>query len=341
MSRSKGFWNILILSLSAGLILSLITANRLAPIAESQIKRIYAYLSGKKPQHITYDEAGVPMVYYQGGLGKMYNIVTVAEEALQFSRSDKIDERKRLLICTNWLRDNAVKLNDSCLVYYNHYEWDHYGMKAPWRSAMSQGRVMQAYLAAARETGDSSWIDLARLSMNTLLVPVSEGGVSYLGEDGWWYEEYADDSAEESRVLNGMIVVLEGLMEYHRLVNDSLSLQLFRKGSLAVKNSLYLYDLNGHSAYDITGKPANDWYHSFHIRLLDFLYRETSEPVFAQYRDKWAVWKSPEFLDKFINEPKKTSAFALFFIFLIFTLSCFLSIKGFQRFSSREQKQSV
>lgn len=328
MSRSKGFWNVLLLSLSAGLILSLITANHLAPIAESQIKRIYTYLSSKKPQHITYDEAGVPMVYYQDGLGKKYNIVAIAEEALRFSRSENKEVRQRLLVSAEWLRDNAVELNDSSLIYYNYFDWNHYGMKAPWRSAMSQGRVMQAYLAAARETGDSSWIDLARLSMNTLLVPVSEGGVSYLGEDGWWYEEYADDSAEESRVLNGMIVVLEGLMEYHRMVNDSLSLQLFRKGSLAVKNSLYRYDLNGHSAYDITGKPASDWYHLFHIRLLDFLYRETADPAFKQYREKWAAWKSPGFLERFIQKPKKTASLALLSLFLIYSFAVYLGISG-------------
>ena len=172
--------------------------------------------------------------------------------------------------CITWLVNHNTILNDSSIIFLNHYDWPGYKMTSPWRSAMNQGRAMQAFIKAYYKTGDSVYLSLARRSMNALYTQVKEGGVTYMDSTGYWYEEYADDNVPQSRVLNGMIVVLQSLNDFHKVTNDPGALFLFNKGVDAVKKTLHLYDNNGHSNYDALGKPASSWYHKFHIELLGF-----------------------------------------------------------------------
>jgi len=181
---------------------------------------------------------------------------------------------------------------------------------------MNQGRAMQAFIKAYEKTGDTSYLAYARKSMNTLFTQVKDGGVTCMDSTGYWYEEYADDNVPQSRVLNGMIVVLQALSDFHKTTNDPNSLFLFNKGVDAVKSSLHLYDNNGHSNYDILGKPANPWYHKFHIELLDFLYSETHDPVFNEYKQKWLLYKEPSYLAALIQKPTRIGLFAVFSLFV-------------------------
>lgn len=60
----------------------------------------------------------------------------------------------------------------------------------------------------------------------------------------------------------------------------------FAEGVKALKNRLQLYDRNGHSYYDILGKPVGGNYHQVHIALLDTIHQMTGESVFSDYRDR-------------------------------------------------------
>lgn len=277
---------------------------------------IYQKISGKKPQYLQNDSSGVPMIVYEGKLGRQYNPVTVAERAIKlFDQKDSADSRN-FFSCINWLIKNYVVLNDSSIIYLDYYEWPAYKMTSPWRSAMNQGRAMQAFLKAFKKTNDSTYLKYARESMNVLYTEVKDGGVTYKDSTGYWYEEYADDSVPQSRVLNGMIVTLQGLSDYYKLTKDKVALFLFNQGVKAVKSTLHLYDNNGHSNYDIFGKPANSWYHKFHIALLDFLYTETREPVFKEYKLKWAEYNEPSYLATLIKKPARIRVFAVTSLFL-------------------------
>ena len=188
---------------------------------------------------------------------------------------------------------------------------------------MNEGRAMQAFIKAYEKTSDTVYLDYARKSLNTLYTLVKNGGVTYFDSTGYWYEEYADDNVPQSRVLNGMMVVLRGLSDYYKLTKDPGANFLFGQGVKSVKNTLYLYDTNGHSNYEITGKPANPWYHKFHIELLDFLYKETNEPVFREYAQKWSQYKEPSYLSKLIQKPTRIGVFTVFSIFTITVLLVF------------------
>jgi D-glucuronyl C5-epimerase C-terminus len=301
--------------LIVSLFISIVIVNTIGKQIEIFETRIYQKISGKSAQYIVNDSTGVPYVVYEGKLGKQYNTVTIAEQAIKLSDEKDTTSARNFFSSIRWLSNNYTILNDSSIIYLDYYDWPSYKMTAPWRSAMNQGRAMQAFIKAFEKTGDNLYLNLARKSMNTLYTQVKDGGVTYMDSTGFWYEEYADDNAPQSRVLNGMIVVLQGLSDYYKVTNDTGALFLFNEGVRSVKNTLHLYNFNGHSNYDALGKPASSWYHNFHIELLDFLYTETQEPVFNEYKLKWMQYKEPTYLTSLFRKPTKIGVFAVFTLF--------------------------
>lgn len=129
----------------------------------------------------------------------------------------------------------------------------------------------------------------AKKLLNSFFVEVKDGGVTYkTSQNGWWYEEYADNGGKDSRVLNGMMFAVLGIHEYYEYTNDSDAKYLFDQGILSLKMSISKYDNNGHSYYDILKNPPEK-YHKVH-KQLDMLYNITNEEIFKEYRDKWASY---------------------------------------------------
>ena len=302
--------------ISIGFILTIYLSNKIGRPLENFETGIYQKISGKKPQYFLNDSMGVPLVVYEGKLGKKYNTITIAEQALKWSSQKDSGNRRNFFNCIDWLKNNCIMLNDSSIIFQDYYDWPSYKMTSPWRSAMNQGRAMQAFLKAYEITHDSIYLNWSRRSMNALYTQVKDGGVTYMDSTGYWYEEYADDNVPQSRVLNGMIVVLQALSDFHKLTNDPGALFLFTKGVNSVKSNLHFYDNNGHSNYDILGKPAKPWYHKFHIELLDFLYNETHDHIFKDYKQKWMRYKEPSYLAALIHKPTRIGVFAVFSIFI-------------------------
>lgn len=311
------------------IILTFLTANRIGVPIEKIETKLYQKISGKSPQHIQFDSMGVPVVNYEGKLGRQYNTVTIAEQALKLVVNEKDSSSARFDACIEWLTNNYTILNDSSIIYLVHFDWPGYKMTSPWRSAMNQGRAMQAFLKAFDLTNDSIYLCYVRKSMNALNTEVKNGGVTYIDSTGYWFEEYADDDVPQSRVLNGMIVVLQALSDFQKVTNDSLAFFLFGKGVDALKSTLHLYDNNGHSNYDVFGRPASPWYHKFHLEQIDFLYKETEDPVFYEYWHKWSQYKEPSYLTALYRKPRNIGIFAVFTIFItvfsfLFLISYFL-----------------
>lgn len=303
------------------ILITLLLANNIGNPLTNFEARIYQKISGKKPQYVKYDKSGLPIVVYEGNVGEHVTVVMASQEALKYYKNiGDTTMQNKFFACIEWLTSNSTKLNDSSIIFYVNFDWPSFSMKKPWRSAMSQGRAMQAFLKAYEFTGDSAYLGYARKSMNTLYTAVKDGGVTYFNSSGYWYEEYADDSVPESRVLNGMIVVLQALSDYYKVTNDPEALLLFNKGVNAVKSTLHLYDTGGHSNYDVMGKPASPWYHNFHIQLLDFLYTETHDSIFNQYKQRWMNYKEPSYLPALINKPTRIGVFAVVTLFVMVLL---------------------
>lgn len=196
---------------------------------------------------------------------------------------------------------------------------------------MNQGRVMQAFLLAYEDTSEDLFLDYARQSMNALFTEVKDGGVTYIDETGYWFEEYADDNLPESRVLNGMIVVLEALSDFYVLTDDTSAKYLFSEGTKALKSTLHQYDNEGHSNYDVLGKPASPWYHKFHIAQLEDLYKKTDEPVFEQYRLKWLQYREPSYLKTLVLKPRNIGIAAVVTLYFITVMVMAILVSIFMR----------
>jgi hypothetical protein len=306
---------IFFLILSSSFLITLILINITGKSIEKVETQIYQRLTGKFSQHFEYDSLGIPFVVYQGKVGPQYNTVAIAEYAIRLAQEKDTLNSDVFQNCINWLISRSEVLNDSSLILLNRYDWPSYKMSSPWRSAMNQGRAMQAYLVAYEKTSDKLFLDYARKSMNALFTEVKDGGVTYIDSSGYWYEEYADDYAPQSRVLNGMIVVLQALSDYYRVTKDSSACFLFKNGVKSVKHTLHLYDNNGQSNYDVLGKPASFWYHKFHIAQLEFLYNETHEPVFNDYKLNWGNYKEPSYLETLIAKPTRIGIAAILTLF--------------------------
>ncbi len=246
------------------------------------------------PFKITVDLWGVPVVdygYVDGVyVGRQRNPVTVSRTGLDYyvcHQKGGRSCRQLFLNCANWLLDNRVVHNNYAVLEYA-FDWPKYGMTSPWRSAMAQGQAIQVLIRAYGLTGDAKYRDAAEDLLNSFFVEVDKGGVTYkTSTRGWWYEEYADEGAQESRVLNGMMFALLGIYEYYEYTEDREAKYLFDQGIVALRTSLRDYDGKGCSYYDIFGNPAQADYHAIHVRLLDRLYDITGEETFRQYRDRW------------------------------------------------------
>jgi hypothetical protein len=174
-------------------------------------------------------------------------------------------------------------------VYEYDFPWQIYRLNPPWRSAMAQGLAMQVFLRAWLCTGDSEYLRWSNLARNTLLIEVSQGGVTYkLNDSHWWYEEYAAPDAIPSYVLNGMLHVLIALREHTLLTNDTLSDELLKKGLNALRSKLNAYYSQeiGWTYYDALGNLANYKYHHININLLARLHSLTSD----QSLSVWQTW---------------------------------------------------
>lgn len=276
----------------------------------------YQKITGKRAQHIMFDSAGVPKVVYEGTLGEKYNPVAVAEYVIRAIKENDTSDCGNINNSINWLISRQVKLNDSAVIYYCYFDWPKYGMKSPWRSAMSQGRSAQAFISVFTRTGDSVYLDYARRAIYALYTPVDQGGVSYFDSSGIWYEEYADDSCPESRVLNGMCVVLISLDDYYKITGDPQVSYLFSEGVRSLKSNISHFEERGNSYYDILRNQASPWYHTFHIQLIGELYKRTGDPVFRVYQEKWTSYDFPSFLDRQITKPTRIGIFTMFLIFI-------------------------
>lgn len=282
--------------------------------SENLIRSVYSIFTGTNAgdNRIILDNSGVPIVDYgRSGtrVGKQRNPVSISQQAFDYGKKyiNGNESCKQLLLnCTDWLVDNAVQYDNYTIWEYN-FPWKGYDMTPPWRSGMAQGQGIQALTKAYNLTGDERYLKVARTSLNSFYMEVEDGGVTYKENDGWWYEEYADENGSDPRVLNGMMFALLGIHEYYELTGDENAKYLFDNGIISLKAHLSNYDAGGWTYYDTLGNPASKKYHHIHVRQLSQLYDITNDPVFKGYSAKWKSYEdSPlQFFNRFIIRPKK------------------------------------
>lgn len=279
------------------------------------------------------DEKGIPYLI-EGTIGKKRNPMTVCNKALFYHDQFKLGDSTQLslfLNCSDWLVDNATEQTNFSVLNYD-YNWPVNNMVSPWRSGLANGVALQVLIKAHAITRNEKYLVAGKKLLNSFYVEVGAGGVTYKSEnEGWWFEEYADEGGYVSRVLNGHQFAVLGLYDYFVYTNDSSAHFLYKQGLKALTINLSTYDRgNGNSFYDALGRPTNEKYHNVHIDLLGRLFEITGDTVYKSYRDKWKAYRQPSLMARLVSPPVKridmaiwgvnfaivlVVVFALFFLF--------------------------
>lgn len=323
MNTKKHFFIIIV-----SLIATLILCNFTEEISYQLIRKIYS--KNILRTKIVYDSLGVPFVdygYVEGiYVGKQRNPLTVSQRAIEYFESGK---RKEFINCANWILGNSKSFGDYYILEYN-FPWPIFNLTPPWRSGMAQAQAMQALIKAYDITKNIEYLDCASKLLCSFFIEIEDGGVTYkTANNGWWYEEYADEGCEKSMVLNGMMFTVIGIYEYYKYTESTEAKYLFEQGVVALRDNLYRYNKEGYSYYDILKHPAGRIYHKVYIQLLDSLYNITNEIPFKQYSNIWIKYKQIPFVLRMIKTPKKADVaiFVVNFLVLFGILEFAISLK--------------
>lgn len=299
MTRTKLILVVLALVIGASVPISYINYD-LSKDVVFAVSEAFKYQSAQK---ITYDESGVPYVSYKYQNGeyvgeKRRNPVSTSQAARKYLEEYKEtgdDAYKELFFnCSDWLVENAVvKENYSVWEYSDVITYPNFTLYPPWVSSMAQGLGVAVLAHAYDLTDNEEYLRAAKLALEAFFIPVEDGGVLQIDEDGgWWYLEYGYKGEPKPRTLNGFIYSLIGLREYYEITNDGDALLLFNKGAEELKRHLDEYDTGSYTVYDLVGTPASKFYHEIHVEQMLTMYNLTGDPIFLQYHEKWTDYKN-------------------------------------------------
>lgn len=281
------------------------------------------------------DESGIPYTDYGNQKGNpsgiQHSIVAVAERGLwywnEFNLSGCGDQvllsydwakwpinkdqspttadsaRTMLLNCADWLMDRLTDRGSYLIWCYDYPSY--YGVQAGWGSAHAQALGIQLLLRASELSDVGYSVPVERL-LTAFSVPIEEGGLLDNSDPrAPWFEKFASPESQRPKVLNGMLFTLLGLHDAASRTGLEAPMRQYKRGLKSALQLMERYDLGDWSAYNIQGKPASAHYHRIHIEQLDRLFHIEGDGQLAQWRDRFASYKSLPGPDK--DRPKPRS----------------------------------
>ncbi|MGH6919554.1 MAG: D-glucuronyl C5-epimerase family protein, partial [Geminicoccaceae bacterium] len=182
--------------------------------------------------------------------------------------------------------------------WYAQTDMPIYRLRAPWPSAMAQGRGLSVLMRAWQCTSDERYIAGARRALAAFSVPVARGGVMDAYDGQTTFEEYPAQPAPH--VLNGMIFALFGLWDLVRAQpDDARAAAIFQRGAATVEALLPRYDTGWWSLYDLyhleaatPRNPCTAHYHDIHIKQLRVMHAITGRQPFDAFARRWAAYQN-------------------------------------------------
>ena len=253
------------------------------------------------------DANGIPMVKYWFLPTPVYNPTSVANDAIfsyetwlhrtsdtdpaaKIARADFLNEAA-------WLKDHGMDGQGRL-----PYEWDltrrDYNttrvFRHPWYSAMAQGLAISTFARAYSETGDTSYLDAAKLAYHPFEHDVADGGVTTGG--GKWFEEYPDSF----HVLNGSIFAMLGVYDLWRLTGDQEYKSAFDVAVDNLATNLPRYESHGAILYELYANHYSlpDYYilGNFQLEALSFLTGDTRLwDTAKRWETQFRSFPAPEF----------------------------------------------
>ena len=175
--------------------------------------------AGKARYKGPFDATGIPLLDYQGDIGRQHNPIAIAQYGLaRFNRWSAIGQPRKIarhgLAWRIGWRASCARTATACAVWMHDFNWPYRQLlRAPWYSGLAQGNGVSLLVRAAKATGEAAYADAAHAAFESLLRPVSDGGVLVTDAGGdIWIEEYLVDPP--SHILNGFIWALWGVYDY-------------------------------------------------------------------------------------------------------------------------------
>lgn len=245
-----------------------------------------------------HDSCGVPLLDYQGKIGRQHNPIAVAQWGLgnynRLKRAASAQARDKVLTASDWLCQRLEQNSHGVHVWNHHFNWEYRQMlKAPWYSALAQGQGISLLVRAHLETGNQKYLDAARLALQSFLLDLEQGGVRFEdSEKNVWFEEYV--VSPPTHILNGFMWAAWGVYDYFLATGSREAMELFGAAVKTMQANLHRYDLEFWSLYELSGTllpmVASPFYHRLHVTQLRVMYRITGERIFAEYADRWDAY---------------------------------------------------
>jgi hypothetical protein len=165
-------------------------------------------------------------------------------------------------------------------------EW----IKAPYYSALPEGRILLLFSRIALLTGLPEWREAADRTFAAFLRPgPREDGPYVVNVDAagyYWLQEWPWPGMEPDCTLNGHNSASFGLYEYYMLTHDARAGALFRAAATTIRHYAPQFRRDGWiSCYCLVHRTANPNYHEMHCGQLLTLYEMTGDVAFAQWAD--------------------------------------------------------
>lgn len=246
-----------------------------------------------------FDDAGVPLLDYQGDIGRQHNPIAIAQYGLarfnRWSESASGEDEAAWRRVATWLEQSLTANARGLDVWMHHFDWPYrQPLKAPWYSGLAQGNGVSMLVRAAKATGEQHFADAAHRAFAPMSRDVADGGVLVTdGQDRLWIEEYLVEPP--SHILNGFIWALWGVYDYAQWTDSGEARQLFDACVQTLDSAMLEYDTGRWSLYEMPvpggpQMPASRYYHTLHIVQLRVLARLTGRQVFGDWADRWQTY---------------------------------------------------
>ncbi len=163
------------------------------------------------------------------------------------------------------------------------YQFDWYGSKAPWYSALAQSRGASVMLRAFLLSDNQAYLEAAKKALSLFTIDTKEGGFLHLFQPAQcpYFEEYPQTP---TAVLNGFMASLMSMWELNYWLKEKWIENLWLQGLHSLKNMLpyysngwwSLYDLDDHTPIQNVNSPR---YHLLEINYLKILSIISGEEV--------------------------------------------------------------
>ncbi|NJD98425.1 D-glucuronyl C5-epimerase [Thermococcus sp. LS1] len=224
----------------------------------------------------------LPFIYYTARGFNLYPVSALHWAEIYYERGDyeaMLEILDELLPFATYGRYSGTEY--AVFHIYFHFQ----NASIPWVSGYAQGMAAGLYALAYNLTENETYLETAKLFLNSFDLPLSQNGFVVQTKYGPWYLEY--NYYPEQLVLNGHIIALQGLYHYWKVTGDERAYNLFWEGAMSVKKALPDFDTGDWSRYASIYDSSSEFYHRLHIKLLVWLYMKTGDETFLEYAEKW------------------------------------------------------